>query len=306
MSFTIDRAHVEQFSRQVLDLAQQKGSKLRRTLMEEPVTGKSGNFERIGSVEMQERVGRHVDTPLISTPHSRRRVDIKDFEIADLVDEQDRLKIIIQPQSDYARIFGYSAGRRIDKSILAALNGAALDGDGASTAFDTGNDPSLDLTASGGSADSLILQDIIDAHTLMMGNDVDEDEEFHLAMDARGLRQLLGQAGTSANLPHIGSGDYSSLLAIQRGILRDFGGFRWHIISPSVLPVSGTSLEAMFWTRFGGKIGMQKEPAIRISERADKSYSTQVYISTSFGVVRMDEARVGRITYDPTQGPDVS
>lgn len=305
MSFTIDKAHVEMFSRDVLDLAQQKGSKLRRTLMEEPVVGKSGNFERIGKVAMQERTGRHVDTPLISTPHSRRRVDIKDWEIADLVDEADRLKVIIQPQSDYARVFGFAAGRRIDESILAALNGTALDGDGVSVAFDAGNSPSLDLTAAGGSQ-ALILQDVIDAHTLMMDNDVDDSEEFHLVMSARGLRQLLGQAGTSANLPHIGSGDYSSLLAIQRGILREFGGFTWHIVSDSILPVSSADRFAMFYTRFGGKTGMQQEPRIRISERADKSYSTQVYISTMFGVVRMDEARVGRILYTPASGPDVS
>ena len=57
MSFTIPNAHVEQFSRKVLDIAQQKGSKLRRTLMEELVIGKSGNFERIGKVAHRDSSG---------------------------------------------------------------------------------------------------------------------------------------------------------------------------------------------------------------------------------------------------------
>lgn len=302
MSFTIDRAHVEQFSRDVLTIAQQKGSKLRRTLFEEPVTGKSANFERIGSVEMVERTGRHVDTPLISTPHSRRRLDIKDWEIADLVDESDRLKVIISPSSDYARVFGFAAGRKIDQQILARLNGTALDGDGVSVAFDAGNVPSIDNVASG-AVQALLLSDITELRTEMQENDVDEDEEFHLVVDAAAIRQLLGQTGTAGMVPHIASADYSAMLNLQRGVIREYAGWIWHTVSPGVMPKSGTDRFVMGYTRMGGKIGMQKDPTVRIDERPDKSYSTQVYISTNFGVVRLDEARVGRILFTPTSAP---
>lgn len=302
MSFTIPNAHVEQFSRKVLDVAQQQGSKLRRTLMEEPVIGKSGNFERIGKVEMQERTGRHVDTPLISTPHSRRRLDIKDWEIADLVDEADRLKVIINPQSDYARVFGFAAGRKIDSEILSKLNGISIDGDGATVAFDAANSPSLDL---GTTATAVDLQLIIDARTKMLENDVDEGEPLHIAIDGSALRQLLGQAGTSTNKPIIGSSDFATIRAIQNGEIKVFLGFTWHVVSPSVMPKGAAANDRfmMFWSEMGGKLGMQQEPKIRISERADKSYSTQVYISTNFGVVRMDEPRVGRILFGSTQAP---
>jgi hypothetical protein len=47
-------------------------------------------------------------------------------------------------------------------------------------------------------------------------------------------------------------------------------------------------------------LGVGQEPTIRVSERADKNYSTQVYLEMDLGAVRLDEDKVGYIECDPT------
>jgi len=50
-------------------------------------------------------------------------------------------------------------------------------------------------------------------------------------------------------------------------------------------------------------LGVGKDISSRISERADKNYATQVFLSMTIGATRMEEARVGYIECDPTAGP---
>ena len=102
MSNQITTAFVQQYSNNVQMLSQQKGSLLRGVVDVESVNGKHAYFERIGQVSAQKRVSRHSDTPQIDTPHSRRRISMADYEWADLIDQQDRVRTLIDPTSQYA------------------------------------------------------------------------------------------------------------------------------------------------------------------------------------------------------------
>ena len=74
MSTQITTAFVQQYRSNLLILAQQKGSRLRNTVRTESVNGTSAFFDRLGATAAVQRTTRHGDTPLIDTPHSRRRV----------------------------------------------------------------------------------------------------------------------------------------------------------------------------------------------------------------------------------------
>jgi hypothetical protein len=80
MSTQITTAFVEQYKANVYHLTQQKGSKLRRAVRTETVVGKNAYFEQIGATAARERTSRHSDTPRMDTPHSRRRVSLKDYD----------------------------------------------------------------------------------------------------------------------------------------------------------------------------------------------------------------------------------
>jgi hypothetical protein len=65
--------------------------------MMESVTGKTAFFEQIGSVAARQRTSRHADTPRMDTPHARRRVSLADYDWADLIDQEDKVRMLIDP-----------------------------------------------------------------------------------------------------------------------------------------------------------------------------------------------------------------
>ena len=128
MSVQITTAFVEQYKSNVFHLAQQKGSKLRDAVRSETVTGKSHFFERIGDTAALKRTSRHSDTPRVDTPHSRRKVTMDDYDWADLVDQEDKVRMLISPQSEYAQAGAWAMGRAMDDAIIAAATGTAYGG----------------------------------------------------------------------------------------------------------------------------------------------------------------------------------
>ena len=100
MSFQVTTAFVQQYSTNVQLLLQQRGSRLRDCVTVGSYTGKAAKaVEQIGEVTAQARTSRHADTPLISTPHDARWVHPTDYEWADMIDDQDKLRMLIDPTS---------------------------------------------------------------------------------------------------------------------------------------------------------------------------------------------------------------
>src|SRR5262245_28482815 len=117
MSQLITQAFVQQFRGNVIMLYQQLDSKLRGTVREESITGEAFYFERLGPTEMVERLSRHADTPQVDSVHTRRKVTIRDFEWADLVDKQDKIRLLISPESEYAQNAASAARRNYDRLV---------------------------------------------------------------------------------------------------------------------------------------------------------------------------------------------
>ena len=99
MSNQITTSFVEQYSSNVTMLSQQMGSKLRGSVDVETITGKNAFFDQVGVTAAQLRTSRHGDTPQIDTPHSRRRLSLSDYEWADLVDDTDKVRMLVDPTS---------------------------------------------------------------------------------------------------------------------------------------------------------------------------------------------------------------
>ena len=139
MANTISKAFVEQFKSNVVHLAQQRGSRMKDAVRSETVTGDKHNFERIGSMDSVEKTTRHTDTPVLDVPHSRRVVSMRDWQWADLIDQEDKIRMLISPQSEYTKTGGYAMGRRWDKLVIDAATADAEDGDGTAVSFPSSN-----------------------------------------------------------------------------------------------------------------------------------------------------------------------
>lgn len=102
MSSFITEAFVSQFNSNVMHLSQQQGSRLERTVKKVGIKGKIEYFDRIGQVAAIKKTGRHSSTPQMDTPHGRRSVTTEDYQWADMIDEEDKIRMLIDPTSDYA------------------------------------------------------------------------------------------------------------------------------------------------------------------------------------------------------------
>ena len=299
MSVQITTAFVEQYKANVYHLVQQKGSKLRGTVRTESITGKNAFFDQIGAVTAQRRTSRHGDTPRMDTPHARRRVSVFDYEWADLIDDQDKIRMLLDPASVYTEAAMMSLGRAIDDEILSAIDATAYTGESGSTqtSFDTNMVVDIQTVWPGVSAadTGLNLAKLIEARKLLGANDVDPDEEVFVVVNARQISSLLKDE-------RVVSGDYNAALPLVSGKVSMVGGC-------TLVPCNRIGLDANsddkvpFYTRSGMLLALGADMMARISERDDKSYATQVYAKMSVGATRMEEKRVGFIECDPGGSP---
>ena len=279
MSTQITTAFVNQFSSNIQMLSQQMGSLLRNAVDVETVNGEKAFFDQVGSAAAQLRTTRHADTPLIDTPHSRRMLTLADYEYADLIDDQDKVRLLVDPTSTYARAAA-AMGRAMDDVVIAAAFATASTGkDGStSTPFDTANNQ----IAAG--ATGLTLAKLIEAKEILDSGDVDPSIPRYIAVSPKQVTDLL-------NNTTVTSSDYNTVKALAMGEINSFVGFQF--IVTNRLGVDGASARRVIaWAADGIKLGIGKEPTARIDERADKSYATQVYYAMTLGATRMEEKKV--------------
>lgn len=299
MSTQITTAFVEQYKANVYHLTQQKGSKLRRAVRVESITGKSGYFEQIGSTSARKRISRHSDTPRMDTPHARRKVSTNPYDWADLVDNEDQVRMLIDPTSQYAEAAAMAMGRAMDDEIVAAADGTAYTGvDGTtSTAYSAAMTVAVTVRAPGVTSANLGLNvaKILEAGEKLGSQDVDADEEKFMVVNARQIKSLL-------NDTRISSHDYNVVKPLVEGQVSRFGGFT--IIPCNRIGVdSNTYDKVLYWAKGGILLGVGKDIATKIGERADKNYAMQVFGSMDIGATRMEEVRVGYVECHQTNGP---
>lgn len=203
MSVQITTAFVEQFKANVYHLTQQKGSRLRRAVRVENVVGKNAYFDQLGATSARKRTSRHADTPRMDTPHSRRRVALEDYDWADLIDNEDTIRMLIDPTSQYAEAASMAMGRAIDDAIVTAALATAYTGvDGStSTSYSSGMTVGVQTVWPGVSAADVGLNvaKLIEAGRLLGSNDVDPDEEKYIAVNSRQISSILKDEKLSSN-----------------------------------------------------------------------------------------------------------
>jgi len=278
MSTQITTAFVNQFSANVTMLSQQQGSLLRATVDTESVNGEKAFFDQIGSAAAALRTTRHGDTPLMETPHDRRMVTLSDYEYADLIDDQDKIRMLSSPESNYAKAAAFALGRSMDDAIIAAFNASAKTGKAGTTntALPAGN------VIAHGSA-GLTVAKLISAKKLLDAGSVDPSINRYIVVSPEQIEDLL-------NTTSVTSSDFNTVKALATGTVDSFVGFKF--IVSNRLKDDGTSRQCYAWAEDGMKLAIGKDVKAEITTRADKSYATQVYYCASFGATRMEEAKV--------------
>ena len=286
MSNQVTTAFVQQYSNNVQMLSQQMGSRLREAVDVESITGKNAYFDQVGSTTAQIRTSRHSNTPQIDTPHSRRRVSLADYEWADLIDDADKVRMLIDPTSSYAKAAAAAMGRSMDDVIITALGGTAYSGETGGTSVAL---PSTQKFATSNQSDGLTVAKLLDAKKKMDLADVDPSIPRYVVCGATQISDLL-------NTTEVKSSDFNTVKALAQGQIDSFLGFKFIMSNRLSFDASNTDDRLVFaFTKDAIKLAIGKDVTARISERDDKSYSTQVYYCMSIGATRMEEEKVVQI-----------
>ena len=281
MSSQITTAFVEQYSANIQMLSQQMGSLLRDAVRNESVVGKDAYFDQIGKVTAILKTSRHSDTPQIDTPHSRRRVSLADYEFADLIDQQDKVRLLIDPTSSYAKAAAYAMGRAMDDVIIAAALGSANTGvsGGTAVALPAGNIVAANLGGTG-----MNIAKLASAKNILDTGDVDPSIKRHIVVSPAEIADLL-------NSTTVTSSDFNTVKALVHGEIDSFMGFKFHV-SNRLVDNGAANTQCIAFAEDGILLGVGKDVTARIDERSDKSYATQVYYCQTIGATRMEEAKV--------------
>lgn len=305
---TIDQSYVKQFGSNIYHLSQQKDSRLRSLVRFETLNAEASFYDRIGTTEMYEKVGRHSDTQWADIEWSRRRVTMRDWAWSHPVDKEDKLRLIHNPEAEVAKAARMAAGRKIDEIIIGAALGTAYAGKEGSIPVVLPN--SQKIGATDGSAFSkltvetlrIVRQKFWDNEAIMSEGDL-----IHLVCRGSDIMNLLRAI-------EVTNADYNTVKALVNGTINSFMGFQFHRIEflpqlaaaasfdpadgsvgagAGVLPIGSTRCFAFAPDAI--LMAMGQDVVSRVDERADKNYLNQVYLKMSMGGTRMEEEKLCEI-----------
>lgn len=288
MSIEIATHYVEGYRANIELLLQQKGSRLRDCVRLESQRSEREFYDRIGPTEALDVTTRHADTPHVDTSHDRRAVTMLPSDWSDFIDRQDQVRLLADPTSAYAMNAIYAMGRKQDRRIIDAAVGTAYAGKEGTTpvAFPAGQTIAVDYVESGGATNSgLTVAKLRRARELLDEAEVDDEEPQYIAVTAKQINDLLRST-------EVTSADFNTVKALVTGQVDSFMGFTFRRVSSKLLRKNGSNRSVLAWARSGLLLALGQEPTVRITERPDKRYARQIYVSMDSGAVRMEEKKV--------------
>jgi autonomous glycyl radical cofactor GrcA len=281
-------------------LLQQKTSRLR-----DAVTFKSGYrgkqvspIDQLGAIEMQSVVGQFAPIGRVDATVDRRWVAPLQFDLNQIVDSFDKLKVLSDPQSSYVMNAMQAANRKFDDLIIAAFIATAATGEtgATSTTILAGNTVSVSL---GGTASALNVDKLKRAKRLLRANEVEEDDPIFCAITAQDEEALLNEIQIINADYFKGGNGMASQPVLAEGKLDRYLGINF-IHSERILSgtddAAGTSRSVPVWAKSGMHLAVWEDVKTDVSQRKDLSgHPWQAYIYMMANATRLEEKKVVRV-----------
>jgi hypothetical protein len=312
---TIDQSYVNSYHANIELKYQQMISRLRSKVRVEYQNSQLDFYDRIGPTDVIERTTRYEDTPNIEVAFDRRAVSFRDFVWSSLIDKQDKLRTIADPASAYVMNAHAAMGRKADILITQACNGTAYSGQTGQTAvaFPTTQTIALGYVESGSAVGSNLtigkLRKVVDM--LRTAEAVEDDERINGVVAQNQLTSLLRTTEVTSQdfneVKALAEGKVSSYMGIdftrtQKTQLDSAAGVSGNVgYNAGISTTSGTTRHAMFFPQKAILMALAQDVMTRVTERADKNYAVQVYVSADFNATRMWEEQVVEVLCDETK-----
>lgn len=292
MSVNLPSLFVQQFATNVQLLLQQKGSKLRNSVMTGSHVGKQASpVDQIASINMQSVTGRFNPMGRVDAAVDRRWVFPSDYDLPQLIDSYDKLRMLIDPTSSYVQNAVFAAGRQIDSLIVAAATGTAKTGETAttSTTLPGGQQVAVNFGSSGNAG--LTVAKLREARRILMANNLDmESEELYCFVKAKQHDNLLAEA-------QVISSDFNGGAPVMKeGRIERFLGI--NLIHTELVGANSSSQDLVcVYAKSGMYAGLWNDISTNISQRHDlQGLPWQAYVFMTAGATRLEEKKLVQIT----------
>ena len=284
---------IKTFEQNVLFLAQQKYSKLRRTVTEKSPGGTTSHSfpvvaPRTAAMHSKATAGlnasKRAATPYADTVFNDRVALPLAYDTADSYEWDDVVRQIQDPQSKLTTTMAMQAGRQIDDIIIAKWFAAALDGIGTSNAHPAGSQV-------GGATQAFNFDFVRLIREQMLEKDIDPDEQIFLVVSPNAVMSLLDETQAS-------SVDYTSGKALMSGnMVEGWMGFTWIMSNRIPAVVAGPPAQKYYaaYTKDSMGLVVNKEPFFEVAKDPGQSFSTVVYMGLDMGAVRIQDEKCFRV-----------
>ena len=295
MSVNIPSHYVSQFSSNIQLKLQQEGSRLREAVTVGSHVGKQASpVDQFGAVGANRVVGRFNPMGRVDATTDRRWVTPVDYDLPQLLDSFDKLRLLTDPESTYVRNAVNAMGRAMDEEILLGIFGTNKTGETGSTDTTFPTTQVVGVNQGAASATNLTVAKLKRAKRLLMAANVNvKTEQLYCIINAANHDSLLDEL-------QIINADYNGGEAVlKEGNLMRFYGINFihtELLTTGTDDQAGTSTQVPVFAKSGVHLGIWNDINTSISTRNDlQGEPFQAYAKGTFGATRLEEAKIVKI-----------
>lgn len=300
MSANIPTWYVQQYNQNIVQLVQQKVSRLRGAVTVGNYVGQSASpVDQVGAIEMVDVNARYQPMGRVDANLDRRWVAPFDADLPQLIDTFDKLKILTDPNGIYVTNAVSAANRKIDDRIGNSFFVSAQTGvtGATATAFDTTNQ--VVGVSVGGTTSGLNVAKLERGRRILLGQEAlntDNPEPLFVAITSIDHESLMNEI-------QVISMDFNKEVAYdENGIISKWRGYnfihseRSWIRTTATDDVAGQSRQLPMWVKSGMHLGIWNDINTSISIRHDlQGEPYQAYTKLSANGTRLEEKKVVKI-----------
>jgi len=298
VSVNITTFYVQEYARILNELVQQKDSRLRKACTEQRYEGKAGSpVEQVGAIAMQSVTSRYQPMGRVDAPTDRRWVYPSDFDLPQLLDSFDKLRLLVDPKSKFVQNAHFAANRQMDDLIISALFGTSKTGETGQNSISLPSTQVVSVQQGAAAPTGLTVAKLREALRILRANeaipDNDQPADVWCVAGATQLDNLLAEV-------QVVSSDFNGgQPVLQEGRIQRFLGVNF--IHSERLPTgtddqSGTSTKVGFWQKEGMHLGLWNDITTDVAQRKDlQGLPWQAYVYMTAGATRIEEKRVVQI-----------
>ena len=238
----------------------------------------------IDAIDLTEKQGRLQSTNWEEIGKTRRRISRKEFTKGKILDRNDHLDWVVDPNSNITQELAKGAKRKIDDLIIANMIADVATGkDGSSTTtFDSNN------VVAHGSA-GITKAKIVQARKILRANHVDMSQELFLVVGSEQEAEML-------LIDEFISSDYITNRPVVNGQIGSVFGL--NVVVNEGLDVDTDIRTCLVYAKSAFQLLMADEFKTRLDPVQEKEYAPGFFSSLAFGGSRMYEGEVVKLFCD--------